>query len=118
MNHPQLHQQLEALEVLILKEREYAIRLKVEELKALQDEKGRLLDGFRDLVTSCPAELKEWAARLSRENRRNARLLATTLTFLRQTMESCCRDIAPVLYGSTGDRIQGRTIGVLLTGRV
>lgn len=118
MSDRDLRQRLQSLENLIHKERDLAIRLKVDDLKALQDEKGMLLKGFAEHVSQCSGELKEYASHLRHENRRNARLLATTLTFLRQTMQNCCREVTPVLYGKLGTRIQSRSTGMLHVGRI
>ncbi len=116
--NPELQKKLSALEQLIERERAFAVNLRIAELKAVQEEKGRLLTELRAFQDGCPDELKQLAARLRDGNRRNARLLHATLNFFRQAMHSCCNSIAPVVYGNRGHRIAPRTIGVLHTGKV
>lgn len=118
MGHSEYHEKLTLLEQLIKRERSFAIKLQVVELKELQEEKAQLLDDLKALDGPCPEDLKEFADDLRRQNRRNARLLASTLTFLRQTMNSCRREISTVLYGRYGNRIESRAMGLLHTGRI
>ena len=114
----ELQEKLLNLERLIEQEREFAVNLQIVELKAVQDQKGQLLAELREFRDGCPDELKNLAARLREGNRRNARLLHTTLNFFRQAMNSCCNSIAPVIYGQRGVRILPRNVGVLHTGKV
>ena len=118
MAHTEYQEKLALLEQLIQRERSFAIKLQVVELKDLQEEKAQLLAELKALDGPCPEELKEFAGHLRRQNRRNARLLASTLTFLRQTMSNCRREISTVLYGRHGNRIESRTMGLLHTGRI
>ncbi len=117
MNEP-LHDKLLRLEHLIEQERLFAISLRFSELEEIQGQKKELLIELRDCQDGCPNELKELAGRLRDNNRRNARLLHTTLTFLRQTMASCCQSLTPLTYGRRGNRIQGSAIGFLHAGRI
>ena len=114
----QLQQQLEQLDELIKLEREYAIKLKVKDLKDLQERKGELLQELQLQENTDCREQKKMISRLKGENRRNARLLASTLNILRQTMQNCCREITPVLYGQLGTQVQKTAVGVLHVGRV
>ena len=118
MTSTQFQQQLEQLDELILLEREYAIKLKVQDLKDLQERKGELLLQLQQQESAGGKEQKKMISRLKGENRRNARLLASTLNILRQTMQNCCREITPILYGQQGNRIQKTAVGVLHVGRV
>jgi len=118
MTSTQLQSQLEQLDELILLEREYAIKLKINDLKDLQERKEEMLKELQFQDSSCSSEEKQLIARLKNENRRNARLLAATLNFLRQTMRNCCQEITPMLYGRRGNRIQTPTVGLLHVGRV
>ncbi len=115
--NPELQQKLNLLKDLIQRERDYARNLKIAELMSLQEEKGSILSEFKSISGCCPNELKELAAHLRDENRRNARLLWATLNFLRQSMSNCCRQLTPVMYGRRGNRMQNIPLGVLHAGR-
>ncbi len=118
MTHEDLFQKLTQLQQLICQEREYAIQLRVEELKVLQDQKGVLLMELKTHSGPCPEGLKTFANSLRSQNRRNARLLSATLNFLRQTMTSCRRELSSTMYGRHGHQIEVQTMGLLHTGRV
>ncbi len=118
MAHTEYQEKLVLLEQLIQRERSFAIKLQVAELKDLQEEKAQLLRELNALEGPCPEDLKEFAGYLRQQNRRNARLLASTLAFLRQTMNNCRREISTVLYGRQGNRIESRAMGLLHTGRI
>ncbi len=118
MTSTQLQQQLEQLDELIRLEREYAIKLKVKDLKDLQERKAELLQELQKQEGHSCEDQKKLISRLKGENRRNARLLASTLNILRQTMQNCCREITPVLYGHMGTQVQKAAVGVLHVGRV
>ena len=113
-----LHDKLLQLEQMIEQERFYAVSLRIAELKEIQERKRELLIELGEFTQSCPAELKDLAGRLRDGNRRNARLLHSTLNFLRQTMASCCQSITPLTYGRRGNRVQGSAIGLLHAGRI
>ena len=113
-----LQHKLNQLEQMIQRERESARDLKVDELQAIQDEKGVLLAELQAHAETCTDELKTVARRLQKENRRNAQLLWTTLGFLRQSMSNCSQQLMPVLYGKQGNRIQSAAIGVLHRGKI
>ncbi len=117
MDRP-LEAKLKLLEQLIEQERAFAVGLKITELKEIQEQKKELLIELHGFQGGCPQELKDLAARLRDSNRRNARLLHTTLNFLRQTMNSCRKSITPLTYGRSGNQIQGSAIGLLHAGRV
>jgi flagellar biosynthesis/type III secretory pathway chaperone len=106
------------LEKLIELERSYAVTLKIDALKEIQEQKKELLIDLKIPGETFPTELKELAARLRDSNRRNARLLFSTLNFLRQTMNNCCESITPLTYGQHGHRIQSNANGLLHAGRV
>lgn len=118
MIHENLRQKLTLLQQLIHQERECAIQLRIEDLKGLQDKKGLLLMELQSYAGTCPEELKALADHLRNQNRRNARLLSTTLAFLRQRMNSCSREISTVMYGRCGNRIESKSMGLLHTGRI
>jgi flagellar biosynthesis/type III secretory pathway chaperone len=113
-----LREKLLKLEELIEQERSYAVNLNVDALGRLQEEKKELLLQLEIPSESCPLELKEVAARLRENNRRNARLLFNTLNFLRQAMSNCCESITPLTYGQRGNRVQNNTLGLLHVGRI
>lgn len=113
-----LRDKLLKLEELINQERSYAVDLKIDALKDIQEQKKELLVELDMPEENCPSELKELAARLRDSNRRNARLLHSTLNFLRQAMSNCCESISPLTYGQRGNRVHSNTIGMLHAGRV
>jgi len=114
----ELLQKLTRLDELIQQERGHARSLQVTELKELQEQKGLLLKELQALSTDCPPELKQLAGRVREGNRRNAQLLFTTLTYLREAMRSCTRQLTPTAYGNCGHQLQTAPSGLLLTGRI
>lgn len=119
MNDQDLKNQLEHLLALILRERECAKALRIEELTAVTQEKESLLNALGNLRGSGP-EVRQLAERIRSENRRNAYLLWSALSWVRETMQFFGKQITPSGYGSAGTMVQtySSTGGRLLSGRV
>lgn len=113
-----IRDKLQALEHLIEQERNYAMTLRIDDLKAIQQDKGQLLAELNACRDSCPDELKRVAKRLRDGNRRNARLLHAALTLLRQTMASCRNAVTPFTYGRQGQKVPFGDTGLLHIGKV
>lgn len=119
MNDQILKTRLEQLLALILRERECAKALEIEELSAVTQEKEALLDSLGELRGGGP-EVRQLAERIRTENRRNAYLLWSALTWVRETMQFFGKQTAPSGYGAAGTRVYagGSYGGRLLSGRV
>ncbi len=119
MSASALRRQLEELLQLILRERELAKSLDIEALGALQTEKEALLGALGEAVQGESApELKELAARVREENRRNAYLFWSALGFIRSTMEFLGLQATPPGYGARGSSPRPSGGGLILSGRV
>lgn len=117
MSRKQLHEQLTKLHEVILREREAARNLDLEELALASQEKAALLNTVRD-DGKLASETKELAERVRTENRRNAFLFWSTLNWIRESMTFIDQRAESSSYdpvGRTHSRCQG---GRLLSGRI
>ncbi len=114
----ELLQKLAQLEDLIQEERDHARCLQVSKLKALQEQKGQLIKELQTLSAGESPELKQIAGRIRQENLRNAQLLYTTLSYLREAMRNCTHQLTPAAYGNSGRQLQTAPSGLLLAGRI
>lgn len=117
MSGPTLREQLRQLLAVIRREREYAKALDMEALLTASREKETLLAAI-DPGAALDPEARALAAMVRAENRRNAYLFWSTLTWVRESMALFDRQVTPVSYGSQGRVLQHRGGGNLLSGKV
>ncbi len=117
MGEGELRVRLERLLALLLRERECAKAVDIENLQALTLEKEELLQQLTNVSPAAP-ELRALAERIKRENRRNAYLFWATLRHIRESMNFFARQCSPSSYGARGDLIQLVVSGLVLTVRV
>jgi flagellar biosynthesis/type III secretory pathway chaperone len=118
MAAPGLYADLQKLHDLILRERECAKSLAVDELMAITEEKETLLQRLKPVESAGP-EMRALAEKIQRENRRNAYLFWSTLKFIRESVNFFNRQVAQTTsYGAAGGVVHSGSSGMLLTGRV
>ncbi|MDD2558053.1 MAG: hypothetical protein RBR43_03930 [Desulfuromonadaceae bacterium] len=117
---PDLSDQLSELYALVVRERECARELRIDELEEVVRDKAALmqqLQGFDDDV-SLTEEQKELANKIRFENRCNAYLLWSALNWIRESMAFFGRKSAPDTYNPSGTTVNGASGGHLLSGRI
>ena len=112
-----LRDQLQRLHAVILRERECATALRLEELLAAAREKQELLAGLAAAEGLSPEE-QALAETVRAENRRNAYLFWATLSWVRESMEFFGRQVSALSYGAQGHPLCHQSGGKLLTGKV
>jgi len=117
MGGPSLREQLQRLLTVILRERECARGLDMEELQAASREKEELLAIIAPAGDMSPED-RTLAETIRAENRRNAYLFWATLTWVRESMEFFGRQVSAVSYGAHGRALCPRHGGRLLSGKV
>ncbi len=116
---PDLSSQLNALYTLIVRERECARELRLDELEDVVSDKEALLQqlqGLDDITLT--AEQQELADKIRFENRCNAYLLWSALNWIRESMAFFGRKSAPDSYNTSGTTVSGTSGGRLLSGRI
>jgi flagellar biosynthesis/type III secretory pathway chaperone len=118
MNTP-LSEQLNQLYDLVIRERECARDLRLDELQDVVSAKEALMQElqFTEDISVTEAD-KELADKLRFENRRNAYLLWSALNWIRESMTFFGRKSAPDAYNTSGTVVSGATGGRLLSGRI
>ena len=111
------HQQLVRLHEIILKERECAKALAMDEMMAVTREKEELLRTMNPLKNLNPED-RSFAEKIQAENRRNAYLFWSTLNWIRDTMEFFGRQTVPAAYTAGGYITKNSGGGRLLSGKV
>ncbi len=117
MNTPGLKDQLQRLHQLLLKERECARALAMDELMATVQQKEALL-GCLEQVDAADAETRQLAEQIRAENRRNAYLFWSALQWIRESMQFFGRQSVPSGYGAAGATVNTANSGMILSGRV
>jgi hypothetical protein len=112
-----LREQLQRLLSVILRERECARSLDMEDLLAASREKAALLSALGPADALSPED-RALAEAVRAENRRNAYLFWATLTWVRESMEFFGRQVAAVSYGAHGRALSSPHGGKLLSGKV
>jgi hypothetical protein len=112
-----LREQLQRLLSVILRERECARALDVEQMLAAAREKEELLTALGPADALDP-EARSLAETVRAENRRNAYLFWSTLTWVRESMEFFGRQVSAVSYGAQGRALCHQHSGKLLSGKV
>ncbi len=105
------------LHELVLRERECAKALQMEEMLAATREKEELLQSLGEAQELSAAD-RELASLIRHENRRNAYLFWATLKSVRETMEFFGRQSVPAAYGAGGAEVRSQGGGRLLSGRI
>lgn len=114
-----LSEQLNQLYDLVIRERECARDLRLDELQDVVSDKEALMQElqFTEEVSVTEAD-KELADKIRFENRRNAYLLWSALNWIRESMSFFGRKSAPDAYNTSGTVVNGTTGGRLLSGRI
>jgi hypothetical protein len=112
-----LREQLQRLLTVILRERECARGLDMEELMAAAREKEELLSLLGPAEALSPED-RSLVETIRAENRRNAYLFWATLTWVRESMQFFGRQVSAVSYGSHGRTMCQQHGGKLLSGKV
>ncbi|NTV14068.1 MAG: flagellar protein FlgN [Desulfobulbaceae bacterium] len=118
MNSTSLRVRLLKLHALLLRERECCKAVDLPGLQEVLSEKELLLLELEPLEPASGSELRELAAQIKNENRRNAYLLWATLRFIRESMEFFGRQAGQPSYGAGGRMIQNGGSGLVLSGRI
>lgn len=111
-----VHEMLQDLHAVILRERESAKSLDIEALQEATLRKEQLLQQL-DIQGELAPEDRELASAIRFENRRNAYLLWSALNWIRESMEFLGRRSTPNSYSPAGMLVTGKNGGHLLSGR-
>lgn len=111
------HEQLVRLHEIILKERECAKALAMDEMMAVTKEKEELIRTMPPLKNLNHTD-RSFAEKIQAENRRNAYLFWSTLNWIRETMEFFGRQTVPAGYTAGGYITKNSGGGRLLSGKV
>lgn len=114
-----LSEQLNQLYDLVIKERECARDLRLDELQDVVSAKEMLMQELQ-FAEEVPVseEDKELADKIRFENRRNAYLLWSALNWIRESMAFFGRKSAPDAYNTSGTVVSSTPGGRLLSGRI
>jgi len=110
---PHLEQLLDA----ILKERQYAKALEIDEMKRVMQEKEDIIQILSHFTKLDPEDY-DIAKQVSKENRRNAFLFRSTLRWIRDTMEFFGKKTVTETYSSKANTVSSHVNGRLLSGKV
>ena len=111
------HEKLCRLHALLLKEREYAKTLSIDEMQAVSKEKEGLLREINSIKKLHPQDYS-FAETIRKENRRNAYLFWSTLNWIRDSMEFFSQQISANAYTPNGNTVNSSQGGKLLSGKV
>lgn len=117
MAHQSTHEKLVQLHEIILKERECAKALDMNEMAVVNQRKEELLKSMGRMNDLEPED-RLFAEKIQTENRRNAYLFWSTLNWIRETMTFFGKQTAPVAYTPYGYAQTRNGGGKLLSGRV
>ncbi len=114
-----LSSHLSELYALVVRERECARDLRLDELEDVVKEKETLLHQLQDFdAVPLTAAQQELAGKIRFENRCNAYLLWSALNCIRESMAFFGRKSAPDSYNTSGTAVSGTSGGRLLSGRI
>jgi flagellar biosynthesis/type III secretory pathway chaperone len=117
MSHPATRNKLHQLHDLLLQEREHAKSLEIDKMLAVSRQKQELIDALGP-IKELDADDRVLAERIRHENRRNAYLFWSTLTWIRETMEFFGKKVSPCSYNAGGTTLNKARNGRLLSGKV
>lgn len=112
-----IHDKLQHLHTLLLKEREYAKALAIDKMLSIAKEKERLLRDIGTIRELSPED-HSFAETIRAENRRNAYLFWSTLNWIRDSMKFFGQQVAINGYNPAGNTISNSYGGRLLSGKV
>ncbi len=114
-----LSEQLKQLYALVIRERECARDLRIDELQEIVSAKEALMQELQltEEIALTEAD-KELADKIRFENRRNAYLLWSALNWIRESMAFFGRKSAPNAYNPSGTEVSSAAGGRLLSGRI
>ncbi|MCA1796619.1 MAG: hypothetical protein LC645_03585 [Geobacteraceae bacterium] len=114
-----LSEQLNQLYELVIRERECARDLRLDELQDVVSAKEALMQElqFTEEIPVTEAD-RELADKIRFENRRNAYLLWSALNWIRESMSFFGRKSAPDAYNTSGSVVSSTAGGRLLSGRI
>ncbi|BCR06606.1 hypothetical protein DESUT3_36750 [Desulfuromonas versatilis] len=118
MNGSELRERLQRLLELILRERDCARRMAMDELQAAVAEKEAMLRSIGQPGEDADPEVRGLAERIRAENRRNAFLFWSTLKWVRESMGFFGQQAVPTGYGAAGTMVGNANSGMILSGRV
>ncbi len=116
-----LREQLQALHGAILRERTCARNLAMDEMleaTRCKEELLQTLGPLDEVAVTADHEIRQLAATIREENRRNAYLFWVTLNWIRQSMEFFGKQTTPAVYSASGATVRSRGGGRLLSGKV
>ena len=117
MSHPATRNKLNQLHELLLQEREHAKCLAVDKMLAVSRQKQKLIDTLGS-VTELDPQDRVLVERIRHENRRNAYLFWSTLTWIRESMKFFGKKVSPSVYNAVGTTLNKASNGMLLSGKV
>ena len=117
MSSQSTRNKLQQLHELLLQEREHAKCLSVEDMLAVSKQKHELIDSLGQIEALDP-ENHALAEIIQAENRRNAYLFWSTLTWIRESMEFFGKKVSPSVYNAGGNTLNKACNGRLLSGKV
>ena len=117
MSNQSTRNKLHLLHKLLLEEREHAKCLAVEEMLAVSKQKHELIETLAPLEALDPED-HALAEKIQAENRRNAYLFWSTLTWIRESMEFFGKKVSPDVYNAGGNSLNKACNGRLLSGKV
>ncbi len=109
--------QLNKLHSVILKERECAKALAIEDMLAASQEKQELIHVMSSLSDLNKSD-QEFAEIIRTENRRNAYLFWSALKWIRESMEFFGKQVSSASYNPNGNIVHNNSGGGLLSGKV
>jgi hypothetical protein len=121
MDRKELLSYLEELRDVILRERQAAKELAVDEMLEMTDRKEKLLKKMLPLVDSLEdlsGEERALAETVHSENLRNAYFFWSALQWVRESVSFISEKMYPASYGESGGRVPAGCSGTLLSGRV
>jgi len=108
---------LDLLYNLLLQEREHAKLLAVDEMLEVSRQKQEVIDSLGSIEALDPKD-RMLAKQIKHENRRNAYLFWSTLTWIRESMEFFGKKVSPCVYNAGGTPLKKVSNGRLLSGKV
>ncbi len=117
MSSQSTRNKLHRLHELLLQEREHAKNLAVDAMLAVSKQKQELIDSLGPIETLDPED-HALAEKIQDENRRNAYLFWSTLTWIRESMEFFGKKVSPSVYNAGGNTLNKACNGRLLSGKV
>jgi hypothetical protein len=110
-------EKLQKIKKLLIQERQYAKSLAVEKMLAVAKEKQEIIRTL-DLPAKMNSEDRALAEAIQADNRHNAYLFWSALTWIRESMEFLGKQVTVSSYNAGGYTTNGVNNGGLLSGKV